>query len=324
MHTPNLRKDRAAPHGSQTSADRPDAARPVSKIQRPVFGALIGAGAILTALVVVDGHRPANEARLLTKMAAQGDVGAELQLGLDYRDGSDGLGPDAEASVRWLTRAAKDGNAYAADALGVAYADGLGTTASTPAAEHWWLMAAQAGDGDAQMRLGQLLASESRTPEALPWLEKAAAQGMPEAQQTLDRLYRQHRGTADAPQEPGTLDVLAARLHSPTLGATSLVSHLLERTRTEQQSLDALRERAEQGDHLAQYQLGLHYLSGAWDIPRDLDKAATWLRRAAEGGNRLATQALARMDSAETPALEIGAEPIRTASLDTTKPVINH
>lgn len=57
---------------------------------------------------------------------------------------------------------------------------------------------------------------------------------------------------------------------------------------------DRLRERAEQGDPEACYQLGLRYQAGHPAVPRDSLEAARWFRRAADAGHVGAMQALAQ------------------------------
>ncbi|EXJ16566.1 tetratricopeptide repeat protein [Imhoffiella purpurea] len=315
MHALHLRKDWSVPHGSRPNGRRPDHDSNIGPAARLALAGIAGVGILFMTLIVTSGHPPADEAGVLTAMAERGSPGAELQLGLDYRDGRDGLDRDPEASLKWLTRAAENGSAYAADALGKLYAEGVGMAPSADSAERWWLIAARSGNADAQLRLGRQLLEDGRPQEARQWFEKASAQGVPEARAALDRLYRQQDIAAREPSASGVLEVLAGRLHSLTFAAVSSLAHLLGRTSTEPQSLDALRTRAEQGDQLAQYRLGLRYLSGAWDMPRDPGKAVAWLRRAADGGSRLAGQALARIDSSVESASATVDAPLRLVAL---------
>ena len=54
-------------------------------------------------------------------------------------------------------------------------------------------------------------------------------------------------------------------------------------------------KKALSGDPDAQYELGLRYETGAWGVEQDGKTAVLWLTRAAEGGHRLAMQALAHI-----------------------------
>ena len=82
--------------------------------------------AILASILLGSQIQPRDELAWLTRLANQGDDGAQLQLGLAYRDGRYGLSPDPESGLYWLQRSAAGGNAYAEDAVGKAYADGQG------------------------------------------------------------------------------------------------------------------------------------------------------------------------------------------------------
>jgi hypothetical protein len=110
--------------------------------------------ALAVAATVAHPVTPLGEADWLTRLADSGDTGAQLELGLAYRDGRDGLAADPGTALYWLKRAARGGNAYAADQLANAYADGDGTAADPALARHWWQAAARAGNADARQHLG--------------------------------------------------------------------------------------------------------------------------------------------------------------------------
>ncbi len=193
-------------------------------------------------------------------------------------------------------------------------AKGLGSAPDPEAAQHWWQVAAQAGNADAQWQLGERLIQDGQPALARPWIEKAAAQGSVEAKQRLADLYQHQLAPASDVETRGALGTLAASLHSPTLETASAVSGLIGASSTEQQSIGSLQPRAEQGDPVAQYQLGLHYLSGDWDVPKDQDQAFAWLARAADAGNRLASLTLAELRRHTEPGASSGVGPRREAS----------
>lgn len=91
---------------------------PQFRAKRPVTRFITGlaaVGALAVSLTVQAAGVPAaQEVDWLSRLAHQGDAGAELQLGLAYLEGRYGLHPDPLAARRWLDAAAKDGNAYAA------------------------------------------------------------------------------------------------------------------------------------------------------------------------------------------------------------------
>lgn len=96
---------------------------------------------------------PADEAAWLQRLASNGDSGAQLELGLAYRDGRDGLKVDRHAQWRWLERAAQGGSAYAADLMANAYATGDSIASDPKRAQYWWQVAADQGNQDAQRHI---------------------------------------------------------------------------------------------------------------------------------------------------------------------------
>lgn len=267
--------------------------RSVTRSRRSAL-ALIGGGAVLLAVAASQSAtvQPAQEAAWLSHLAKSGDAGAQLQLGLAYRNGRYGLTPDNQTSLRWLTQAADNGEAYAADLAGTAYADGQGTKRDLTAARHWWTLAARGGNAHAARRLGENLASVDPT-QASDWLERAATQGNRQAEQDLHTLYSRHAVPArDLELGKDRLGVVAAQLGSPTLKIIAASRNLLRQSTAATQTADTLVHDAQAGDPTAEFQLGLRYRDGAWNVNRDTARAEYWLQRAATDGNRLAARAL--------------------------------
>jgi TPR repeat protein len=87
-------------------------------------------GAVLIALAACgaawwlksEAPSPDQDLAVLRHNAAEGEAGAQLLLGLAYRDGRYGLKPDTGQALAWITRAAEDGKgdeqAYARDLAG--------------------------------------------------------------------------------------------------------------------------------------------------------------------------------------------------------------
>jgi uncharacterized protein len=113
--------------------------------------------AILASILLGSQIQPRDELAWLTRLANQGDDGAQLQLGLAYRDGRYGLSPDPKTGLYWLQRSAAGGNAYAEDAVGKAYADGQGTAQDIAKAEQWWRKSMKHGDREARIHLADTL-----------------------------------------------------------------------------------------------------------------------------------------------------------------------
>lgn len=66
-----------------------------------------------------------------------------------------------------------------------------------------------------------------------------------------------------------------------------------------------------EGNPQAQYELGLRYESGAWDVERDPEQARRWILKAAEAGHRLAMRTLAHAYAAGELGLEVDPERAR-------------
>lgn len=257
---------------------------------------VLGAVAVIMLFVAVAGHgmtaQPAQEVAWLERLAASGDAGAQLQLGLALRNGRYGLTPDAKTGLYWLTQAANNGLAYAADLVGTAYAEGQITAPDLSSAQHWWTIAAKGGNAHAAQRLGEQLAATDPA-KATHWLEHAAAQGNTQAEQDLRNLYSQNAAPAsDLRLGKNALEVVATQLDSPTLNTLASIWESLSLLTTSTQTSNALLHSAEASDPTAEFQLGMRYRDGAWSVNRDPAQSEYWLHRAAADGNHLAIQAL--------------------------------
>lgn len=107
-----------------------------------------------------------DEVDWLSRLANSGDDGAQLQLGLAYRDGRYGLTPDAGTGLYWLKKSAAGGNAFAEKEIGSAYASGQGAQKSVQLALQWYRKAMRDGDKDARVLLADMLIRSGQTSEA--------------------------------------------------------------------------------------------------------------------------------------------------------------
>jgi len=171
---------------------------------------VLAAGALVVAASLSRPVTPLGDADWLARLAESGDVGAQLELGLAYRDSRDGLTADPQTALYWLERAAKGGNAYAADQLANAYAGGDGTAADPRLARHWWQVAAGSGNADARRHLGEdrpgvlqavlsVLTGQARHDQTHAALLARAEAGDSTAQYQVAIRYRE--GAAGFPQD---------------------------------------------------------------------------------------------------------------------------
>lgn len=228
----------------------------------------------------------------LNQLASAGDSGAQLQLGLAYREGRYGLEPDAETGLYWLTAAARGGNAYAADQVANRYA--AKGPQQMQQAVYWWQQAAHGGNADADVRLGEYMMHKHMNKQALPWLRKAADRGDRRAHRDLASIYRSDDSISEADLQRGEnrLAVVAQEIDSTWMNTMFTVWNVVKAGSTEQQSTEALLSRAQQGDPVAEYQLAIRYRDGAWAVKADPQKAMLWLQRSAAAGNPVAEQTL--------------------------------
>lgn len=141
----------------------------------------------------------------LAAAAAAGDVEAQYQLAVAYRDGGHGLKADARAALVWFTLAGADGHAAAAAEAAKAFEAGKGVTRDLNAAGNWWYKAGTLGDARARARWidlfieGEVHAIGSR--DGIVWLAEAAQGGDLRAMMGLaDVLERGHGVAPDVAQ----------------------------------------------------------------------------------------------------------------------------
>ena len=138
---------------------------------------------------------------------------------------------------------------------------------------------------------------------AFEWFEKAAGQGSVEALYELSVCYERGEGTPSFPEKARKLlEQAAASGYMPAqydfgmlylYGKTSMAGEK-EFPKDETLAVKWLLKAAEQGDSLAQYQLGECYEEGM-GVEANEEQAIAWYEKSAERGNELAYQALERL-----------------------------
>jgi TPR repeat protein len=154
------------------------------------------------------------------KLAEQGDVTAQVELGDMYRYGR-GVPEDISKAIMWYTQAAEQGDERAQNRLGHMYKSGLDVPQDGSKAVIWYTQAAAQGDVTAQVELGDMYrygydstTQNSLVPrllkpmvygyvydglpqdytEAVKWYTKAAEQGHSLAQRNLGLMYYKGQG----------------------------------------------------------------------------------------------------------------------------------
>ena len=172
-----------APHHRSGGSSLPGA------FATPWFRGTLAALTLAVVYAVGGSLKSPSEAQWLTTLATNGNPGAQLELGLAYRDGAFGLKPDREASRHWLRMSAEAGNTYAAQTIQTGdhtTNDGTvrGTTLAALAARfHSLTLQALAVVTD-------LISRASLTPQSAGALRMTADAGDPTAQYQLGIRYR--------------------------------------------------------------------------------------------------------------------------------------
>jgi TPR repeat protein len=189
----------------------------------------------------------------LTRLAEQGDVDAQYNLGERFQYGTN-AGLQIEEAIHWLTRAATQGHSLAQTTLGCGFLSGTHMARNDVEAVRWFTEAANQGQPWGQYELGRCLRKGVGTArndrEAVRWFTEAA-KGNPSAQYALEMCLKNGIGIAKNEAEA---------VHWFTLAAN-------------------------QGLTWAQYELGV-YLRYGIGAPHDIEKAIHWFTQSAAKGNR--------------------------------------
>jgi len=260
----------------------------------------VSALSLQPAVAADKGHQQTPGAlRLLAREAQDDDAGAQLLYALAYLEGRNGLQIDTKKAIYWLRRSARLGNAYAQLKLGNVFAQGNGIEKDLPHAIKWWRKASLKGNPQAQYQLGKALlngqGTAKNTTQAIHWLTKSAEQNNKDAQFLLGKMYTE--GYNVTKDESIAKDWLSRAAELGSTEAISLMTMLRDSvgftTKIYKESAEALKKRAENGDTQAEYELGIRYESGAWDVEQSNKLALAWITKAAEHGHRIAMLTLA-------------------------------
>lgn len=239
--------------------------------------AVLGSTHVFVAGAVLAQENSESAVREYRRLAEQGDVNAQAQLGYLYYTG-EGVTQNYTEAVKWYQKAAVQGNRDSQYNLAVAYAFGEGIRQDYKEAVLWYRRAAEQGHTAAQYSLGISYSYGEGVPldpkEAAKWFRAAAEQGYVRAQVMLGSKYH----TGDGVQQDFNEAVRWYRMA------------------------------ADRGDAAAQYNLGSMYRSGK-GVQQDYNQAMRWYRLAADQGYAAAQNELASLERAVS-----GAARARTAT----------
>ena len=118
-------------------------------------------------------------------------------MGIDYRDGTDGLPQDYTKALELWHRAAALGFAISYSCIGYAYASGRGVEVDQKKAIHYFELAAMGGDETARHNLGFLEHKSGNTDKALKHHMIAIRDGYAKSLEKIKQLYSNGHATKE-------------------------------------------------------------------------------------------------------------------------------
>lgn len=106
---------------------------------------------------------------MLLSKAEQGDVGAQIMVGMMYEKGIE-LQQDFIEAFEWFKLAAEQGNSQAQYKVGLMYANGKGVTPDKDEAFKWFNLAAEQGETDAQFNLALMFVDTQNFEDGYKWI----------------------------------------------------------------------------------------------------------------------------------------------------------
>lgn len=185
-------------------------------------------------------------------------------------------------AVKWWTLAAEKGNLWAQHRVGLCYYDGRGVEKNPAEAMKWFSKASEKNEPWSQYRIGLCYQKgegvEKDESKAVEWFNKAAEQGLAKAQFELGKCYEQGFGIPQDADKAKFWYIKAAR--QGIQEARDLLRPEDYQFREEERvDYKSYVQRAEQGDHEAQYMIGCCFYEN-----HRYNKAVEWFRKALDNG----------------------------------------
>lgn len=237
----------------------------------------------LYVLLMVDYYNGQGETSLavgcLRWNAVRGQVESIAQLGsilLNEGEFTDG--------IYWTKKAARNGSPIAQFNLGRSYMLGYGVDEDEVEAFNWMLKAAEQGHVNAQIMTAILYRTEDGPVPAdykksFGWMQKAAAQNNGTAWYRLAEYYQKGIGTEK--DQAKVKDCYYNGALAGNADAQYEYGIIEYDAKNYTEALPWLVNAAENGNHKAQFMLGVMYREGA-GVDKDNDKANYWFSKAAQ------------------------------------------
>ena len=205
----------------------------------------------------------------LLMLFQEGDAGDN-----EYGPNPHGVTQDIAEKVKRLRKAADQGDAGGQYNLGVCYRDGEGVTKDLAEAVKWFRKAADQGDAEAQAKLGYAYCHGSGVVK-----DEIEAYAYLNLVRMTDENVSRNLAILEKDMSP---DQIAAG-QKRTKELQKEIAAKLATKYAEFEAFEGCKAKAEKGDRVAQFSLGVCYRDGA-GVAKDLVKTVTWFRKAADQG----------------------------------------
>jgi uncharacterized protein len=236
----------------------------------------------------------AEAAGFYRQAAEQGHAMAQNNLGWLYKNGS-GVPANWTEALKWFQKSADQGEPLGEENLAWLYAQGSRDEfdPNHELAEMWMRKAVDLNSADGQFKLGNLLYSEftkdghqdtNGFPAAAKWFGKAAEQGSAKAQYQLAVMH--HAGELGADQRSKCIPWFLKAAAQGNAEAQAVVGDLSKYYPDNEllkpvNNIEMLRQGAENGNLIAQFQLARRYQIGD-GVPQDAAEAFKWMQKASQ------------------------------------------
>jgi TPR repeat protein len=122
----------------------------------------------------------------LKRSVANGNAGAEFELGMLYNNGTDGLQVDTAQACQLFVKAADQGHVQSMHNAGFCYQNGTGVETNISTATHYYNEAAENGVTASMHNLGLLCGKSNQAGCAYFWLRVAQNSGSAEKKELID------------------------------------------------------------------------------------------------------------------------------------------
>lgn len=249
-----------------------------------------GHGPFHSAQPLVD-HKAETSIESLRKAAEQGNVSAQIALGLIFADGR-GVARNEAAAMTWFRTAAEQGDAVGQNNLGAMLTIGPRALKNEAEAVVWFRKAAEQGNNDAKVNLALMLVTGRGVArdeaEAVTWFRRAAEHKNVDAQLYLALMLADGRGVRKDEDEAffwfrkvaGRRSAIWQRTGPKNVDSTEKTASVPAEQKLAD-GLNNLRTSAKHGDVDAQFELGF-ILANRPNLAEDAAEAMTWFRQAAD------------------------------------------